>query len=69
MPGVVGPAAQTVLAPSRSRRRAARNAKSVPRTETRYGVNAARRFRPMPTTGIGLVADRPRRVSASPTGP
>ena len=44
MPGFVGPAAQTLLAPSRMEPSAARKAKSVPRIETRYGVKAACRF-------------------------
>lgn len=47
-PGVDIPAAQTDLAPSRNDASAPKKAKVLPRSRTRYGVNAARRFAPMP---------------------
>ena len=59
MPGLCGPAAQTLLDPSRRDPSPPRNASFVPRTDTRYGVKAARRSRPIPTTGTG-----PLRIAA-----
>ena len=67
-PAVLRPAAQTELDPSRNEASAPKKANVVPRTGTRYGVKAARRFAPMPTTWTGLCRIA-RRVSCSPSGP
>ena len=68
MPGVRGPASQTVLDPSLGDASAARTARSVSLMVTRCGLNAAERSLPMPTTGIGPFRAA-RSVSPKPTGP